>query len=84
MEERVNKRERETFSPSCLDKKEEKSFFLEERISEKEKEEDFFGRKAEREGFCLNERERETGEWRSFLEGREGRNVAGIVGRSEG
>lgn len=57
---------------------------MEERISEREKEEDFFGRKGEREGFCLNERERETGEWRSFLEGREGRNVAGIVGRSEG
>lgn len=32
---------------------------MEERISEKEKEEDFFGRKAEREGFCLNERERD-------------------------
>lgn len=32
--------------------------------------------------WCVNERE--IGERRSFLEGREGRNVAGIVGRSEG
>lgn len=81
----MNKRERERhFLPHAWIKRKRRVFFLEERISEKEKEEDFFGRKAEREGFCLNERERETGEWRSFLEGREGRNVAGIVGRSEG
>lgn len=93
LEERVNKRER--VPPLCVDKKEmrrkkeEKSFFgrkgeREKRKERKEGEEDFLeGRVSEKlSAWCVNGRE--IGEWRSFLEGREGRNVAGIVGRSEG